>query len=153
MNLVSSIELLKAERDLIYTGIEKLTEEQLLKIPDGYKNNILWNLGHIIITQQVLHYTLSRLDMLIPKEIVSIFRTGTSPLLWNETPDVENIKSLLQELPGKFLEDYKNGIFKEFRPFKTSTGIALNSFNDAVTFNHFHEGTHTGIILGIIKII
>ena len=151
MDILGSIQLLKAERNLIYAGIEKLTQEQLLKIPDGYKNNILWNLGHIVVTQQVLHYTLSRLDLHIPKEIVYIFRTGTSPVLWTEPPDAENIKSLLLELPVKFLEDYKNRIFKEFRPYKTSTGIELKSFEDSVTFNHFHEGTHTGIILSLIK--
>jgi hypothetical protein len=153
MNLSSSIKMLKTERQLILRGIENLSDEQLLKIPEGSKNNILWNLGHIVVTQQVLHYTLSRLEMHIPKEIASAFRTGTSPALWKETPDIKNIKSLLMELPDKLLEDYESGLFKEFRPYKTSTGVQLNSFADAITFNHFHEGTHTGIILGLIKIV
>ena len=59
MNLSSSIKMLKTERQLILRGIENLSDEQLLKIAEGSKNNILWNLGHIIVTQQVLHYTLS----------------------------------------------------------------------------------------------
>lgn len=151
MNLSTSINLLKTERQLIFRGIENLSDEHLLKIPDGNKNNVLWNLGHIVVTQQVLHYTLSRLELRIPKELVSIFRTGTSPELWKETPNINEIKSLLLELPNKFLEDYTNGLFKEFRPYKTSTGVELNSFEGAVTFNHFHEGTHTGIILALIK--
>ena len=151
MDLSSSIKMLKTERQLILRGIENLSDEQLLKIAAGSKNNILWNLGHIIVTQQALHYTLSRLEMKIPKELASIFRTGTSPEIWKETPDIKNIKSLLIELPDKLLEDYNKGLFKEFRPYKTSTGVELNTFQDAVTFNHFHEGTHTGIILGLIK--
>lgn len=151
MDLSNSINLLKTERQLIFKGIEKLSNEQLLKMPVGTKNNVLWNLGHLVVTQQVLHYTLSRLEMRIPKELVSNFRTGTSPSLWKETPNITEIKSLLLELPNKFLEDYTNGLFKEFRPYKTSTGVELNSFEEAVTFNHFHEGTHTGIILAIIK--
>ena len=151
MDLSNSIKMLKTERQLLLRGIENLSEEQLLKIPEGSKNNILWNLGHIIVTQQVLHYTLSRLEMRIPKELASIFRTGTSPSVWKETPNISEIKSLLLELPDKILEDYNNGLFKEFRPYKTSTGVQLNSFDDAITFNHFHEGTHAGIILGLIK--
>ena len=151
MDLSNSIKMLKTERQLILGGIENLSDEQLLKIAAGSKNNILWNLGHIIVTQQALHYTLSRLEMKIPKELASIFRTGTSPEIWKETPDIKNIKSLLIELPDKLLEDYNKGLFKEFRPYKTSTGVELNTFQDAVTFNHFHEGTHTGIILGLIK--
>ena len=151
MDLSSSIKMLKTERQLISRGIENLSDEQLLKIPEGSKNNILWNLGHMIVTQQVLHYTLSRLEMRIPKETASVYRTGTSPAVWKETPDIKNIKSLLMELPDTLLEDYESGLFKEFRPYKTSTGVHLNSFDDTITFNHFHEGTHTGIILGLIK--
>jgi len=151
MDLYSSIKMLKTERQLILRGIENLSDEQLLKIPEGSKNNILWNLGHIIVTEHVLHYTLSRLEMRIPKETASIFRTGTSPEAWKETPDISEIKSLFLELPDKLLEDYNNGLFKEFRPYRTSTGVDLKTFEDAITFNHFHEGTHTGIILGLIK--
>jgi len=153
MDLTNSIKLLKTERQLIYKVIENLSDEQLLKIPFNRKNNILWNLGHIIVTQQVLNYTLSRLEMHIPKEIASNFRTGSSPSVWKETPDIPEVKSLLLSLPDKLLEDYKNGLFKDFRPYKTTTGVELNSFEEAVSFNHFHEGTHSGIILGLIKLL
>lgn len=151
MDLSPSIKMLITERKLILRGIEGLTDEQLLKIPEGYKNNILWNVGHIIVTQQVLHYTLSRLEMPITKEIVSMYRTGTSPEVWKENPNISELKSLLLSLPNQLLEDYNNGLFKEFRPYKTSTGVELNTLEDAVIFNHFHEGTHTGIILSLVK--
>ena len=153
MDLTNSIIMLKSARRLIYKGIEELSDDQLLIIPAGSGNNILWNIGHIIVIQQVLHYMLSRLEMRVPKEYVSRFRTGTSPQAWKETPDIAEIKSLMLELPDRLLEDYKDGLFKEFRPYKTSTGVELNSFEDAVAFNYFHEGVHTGIILGMMKTI
>lgn len=153
MDLTNLIMMLKTERQLIFKGIENLSDEQLLNIPAGRKNNIVWNLGHIIVTQQVLHYTLSRIEMRIPKEMAAMFRTGTNPELWKEIPNITELKSLLLELPDRFFDDYKNGLFKEFRPYKTSTGVELNSFEDAVAFNYFHEGTHTGIILGLIKLL
>jgi len=87
MDLSNSIKMLKTERKLILRGIENLSDKQLLKIPEGGKNNILWNLGHIIVTEHVLHYTLSRLEMRIPKETSSMYRTGTSPEAWRETPN------------------------------------------------------------------
>lgn len=151
MDLKNLIKMLKAERQLILRVIENLSDEQFLKIPAGRNNNIIWNLGHIIVTQQVLHYTLSRLELKIPKEMASMFRTGTNPGLWKETPNITELKSHLIEIPDKFLEDYENGLFKEFRPYKTSTGVELNSFEDSVAFNFFHEGAHTGIILGLVK--
>ena len=151
MDLTNSIKLLQNEREIALNVLQKYSDEQLLKIPEGFNNNVLWNLGHIIVTQQILHYMLSRSEMRIDKELVSIFRTGTSPSQWKTTPDIPNIKTLFTEIPELFLKDYKNGIFQEFRTYKTATGFELNTFEDAVTFNHFHEGTHLGIILGLIK--
>ena len=151
MDLIKSLITLKEERRLISRVIQNLSDEQLLIIPDEYKNNILWNLGHIIITQQFLHYTLSRVEMRVTKELVMLFRTGTSPAIWEKQPNIEEIKSLFIDLLDKFIEDYRNDLFTEFRPYKTSTGISLNDFEQAVAFDHFHEGTHAGIIMGIMK--
>jgi hypothetical protein len=153
MDLTHSIKLINKERELIFNGIENLSDEQLLIIPEAHKNNILWNLGHIIVVQQLLHYMLSKLEMHVSKEFVSDFRTGTSPDIWKQTPDIKQVKSLFMELPDKFLEEYKGGLFKEFRPYKTSTGVELNSFDEAIAFNHFHEGTHAGIILNLKKLV
>ncbi|MBL1214997.1 MAG: DinB family protein [Ignavibacteriae bacterium] len=151
MSLTTSIALLKKERALILSVIDKLSDEQLLKIPAGYNNNVLWNLGHILITQQSLHYFLSRLEMYISREMIQTFRTGTSPSDWKTQPDIIELKQLFLELPDKFSEDYKKGIFKDYRPYKTSVGVSIDNFEEAVAFNHFHEGTHTGIILGLMK--
>jgi hypothetical protein len=89
--------------------------------------------------------------MYISKEMMSTYRTGTSPADWLTQPNIIELKELFIDLPERFAEDYKNGIFKEYRPYKTSTGVSVNTFEEAVAFNHFHEGTHTGIILGILK--
>ena len=150
-DLTKSIDLLKKERELIFSLIDNLSDEQLLIIPSGYKNNILWNIGHILITQQSLHYFLSRLEMYISREMMQTFRTGTSPTDWKTQPDIDEIKKLFLELPVKLAEDYEKGIFKDYRPYKTSVGVSLENFEEALAFNHFHEGTHTGIILGIMK--
>ena len=150
-DLTKSIDLLKKERELIFSLIDNLSDEQLLIIPSGYKNNILWNIGHILITQQSLHYFLSRLEMYISREMMQTFRTGTSPTDWKTQPDINEIKKLFLELPVKLAEDYEKGIFKDYRPYKTSVGVSLENFEEALAFNHFHEGTHTGIILGIMK--
>jgi hypothetical protein len=143
--------MLKTIRELVLKAVDGLNDQQLLQIPEGYKNNIAWNLGHIIATQQILSYTLSRLDMRIPKEMAGMYRTGTDPNRWNSTPDINNLKSILISLTDEFLNDYKSGIFKDFRPYKTATGVQLGSLQDAINFNYFHEGVHTGIILSMIK--
>ncbi|MCF8260162.1 MAG: DinB family protein [Melioribacteraceae bacterium] len=151
MYLINSLKTLIEERKLLLRGLESLSEEKYFIIPQNFKNNIAWNLGHIIVTQQFLHYSLSRLELQIPKEFVSYYRTGTSPANWKENPNITELKETLIELPHKFIADFESGRFKEFRPYKTSTGISLDTLEQAVTFNHFHEGVHTGIILNLMK--
>ena len=151
MSLIKSIELLKIERTVILNVTDKLSDEQLLAIPKGYKNNVLWNFGHILITQQSLHYFLSRLEMYISREMLLTFRTGTSPTDWKTQPNIIEIKELFIDLTDKLADDYKQGKFKDYRPYKTSIGVSIENFEEAVAFNHFHEGTHTGIIMGMMK--
>jgi hypothetical protein len=35
------------------------TLEQLNKIPEGYNNNLIWNIAHVVVVQQMLVYKLS----------------------------------------------------------------------------------------------
>ena len=36
--------------------LEKATPEQLALIPEGFHNNVLWNIAHCVVTQQLLCY-------------------------------------------------------------------------------------------------
>ena len=153
MDFQKNINKLKAAREVILSSIDGLNSDQLLNIPIGFNNNILWNLGHIITTQQSLHYFLSGEPMHISKELLTTFRTGTSPADWQETPNISQLKSLLIDLPYKLEEDFKWGKFQKYRAFKTSTGFTINDFEESLIFNLFHEGVHAGIILSLKKII
>ena len=62
-------------------------------------------------------------------------------------------RSLLLELPDKFVADYEAGKFTAFHPYKTATGVELNSFEDGATFNFIHEGLHLGVIFAQKKLI
>jgi len=50
-------------------------------------------------------------------------------------------------------KDHAAGKFKSFQPYKTSAGVPLNDVEDAIAFNHFHEGIHLGYILALRKVI
>lgn len=150
---MKDIEMLQQTRALVERLIADLSENQLLIIPRGFRNNILWNVGHMVVAQQILHYKLSRLEMYISAELISNFRKGTSPADWSTTPDIAEVKHFLMELPARLSSDYKNDAFKAFQPYTTSTGPELRDIEDAIAFNNFHEGLHTGIIMALKKII
>ena len=50
-----------SNRNLYLDFLEKYTLEQLNKIPEGFSNNLIWNIGHIIVAQQRLVYAASNL--------------------------------------------------------------------------------------------
>ena len=133
--------------------VDGLSRDQLLAIPASHRNNILWNLGHVVVTQQRLHYRLSGLDMYVTTETEEAFRTGTSPSDWTNTPDVERIRRLLDELPERLRVDLDARRFGGFRQYTTSTGIVLRSIEDALVFNHYHEGVHMGVMLSLRKLV
>ena len=145
--------ILKTSRKILLKVIEDLTLEQLHTIPKGSKNNIIWNLVHLLVTQQLLHYKLSGLHCLIPDDLIDGHRKGTAPTKEFTASEIEEIKELFIGLPATLEEDYETGIFKNYTEYPTSTGLVLDSMDTAINFNNFHEGIHLGIILGLKKLV
>jgi hypothetical protein len=52
---------------------------QLNSIPQGHNNNLIWNIAHIIVVQQMLVYKLSGLPMKISDTLVEKYKKGTKP--------------------------------------------------------------------------
>jgi hypothetical protein len=136
-------------RQLIQAALAGLSEEAYLMIPPGFDNNIAWNLGHIIVTQQALHYRLSGLPTVTTKEDIAMFRTGSSPADWSQEPHIDRLLLLLAEAPQQLKQDYETGLFAAFQPYTTSIGISMKTIEDALAFNNFHEGLHLGSILAL----
>ena len=127
--------------------------EQLNKIPQGFKNNIVWNIAHLTVTQQLLCYKLSGLNCLVTEEMIADFQKGTAPNQPISKVAFEAITAQFLQLPLRLEEDYNKGIFKNYSEYKTSVNITLNSVEDAIMFNTYHEGIHLGIILQLMKFV
>lgn len=149
----TQFDILKKSRELTIKAIKGLTLEQLHTIPEGFKNHIAWNVAHMVVTQQLLHYKLSGLDCLAPNELIEEHRKGTFPTKTFTEEEFEEVKELLVGLPETLEEDYSEGIFENYNEYPTSTGFVLDSFDTAVNFNNYHEGLHLGIILAIRKLV
>lgn len=127
--------------------------EQLNKVPDGFSNNIVWNLGHIIVAQQGLVYRLSGLPMHISDEMRATYMNGTKPLGTTTQEEIDELKSLLISLVEQTREDYLSGKFVTYNEYTTGTGYNLKSLEEAMEFNNLHEGIHFGIIMSIKKFL
>ena len=150
---MTSVSLLQQTRPLLLRLVDGLSDADLLAVPPGFSNNVLWNLGHVVVTQQLLHYGLSKLPMYVSDELVAQCRKGTSPADWTAPPDPDEVRALLLELPDRLAADLEAGRFTTFRPYQTSVGVELRDLETALDFNLFHEGLHTGTVLALRKAV
>ena len=127
--------------------LENLTLEQLNKVPEGFNNNIIWNVAHTIVTQQLLVYNLSAIPMIISDELVEMYRKGTKVERDVTQAEVDLIKGLLFSTIEKTKEDYENRIFQTYHEYTVTTKSTLTNVDEAIAFNNFHEGIHLGYVL------
>ncbi len=140
-------------RKNILEYVKELTEEQLLTIPTGFNNNIAWQLGHILTSQQSLTYALSGATMNLPMTYIKMYKKGSSPKDWETKPNIDEIKSLLISTMEYFEKDYLDGKFVNFKEYTTSVGVTLKTIEDTLIFNLAHENQHIGVIQSLVKLV
>ncbi len=144
---------LKVARQNVVNVLNKYSEVELKKIPNGFGNNILWNAGHLLTAQQLLCYANSGLALRIPDTYLPLFRKGSSPKEWTENIDLDQLKALLLSTIPAMENDYSEGVFKTYNAYPTSFGVTLNNVEDAILFDSMHEGMHIGIIKSLQKLL
>lgn len=140
-------------RNILNQFLENYSLDQLNKIPAGFNNNLIWNIGHIIVVQQMLVYKLSGLPMMVSDEMVEAYKRGTKPERDATLDEVSEIKSLLFKSIDQTQQDFINKIFETYNEFTTMSGFNLKTAEDAMAFNYYHEAVHTGMMMSIRKFI
>lgn len=138
-------------RSLMLKAIDGLTDEQLLKTPEGSKNNILWNLGHIAHSSCGMTYGMSGLDLPVPATYADLFKGGSSPADWSETPDCQEVVEHMKSLNQQIQTDYEAGKFDGFKARELFPGYSLDNPEDAIHFNIFHEAVHLSTVTALKK--
>lgn len=140
-------------RKLLESFLENYSLKQLNTVPEGFSNNIIWNIAHVIVTQQLLVYKLSGLPSMLSDELIERFRKGTKPEGALSQAEVDAIKNLLFSTIEKTREDYNNKRFQQYNEYTVTTKNKLTNVEEAIEFNNYHEGIHLGIILSLRKFI
>lgn len=140
-------------RKILESFLDNYTLEELNKIPDGFSNNIIWNIAHVIATQQILVYRLSGLPTIISDDLIDRFKKGTKPESDLSQAEVDAIKNLLFSTIEKTKEDFNNKVFQDYNEYTVTTKSTLTNIEEAIDFNNFHEGIHLGSILALRKFL
>lgn len=149
----TTFEILLTSRKVLFNFLEHNSVDKLNTIPEGYSNNLIWNIGHIIVVQQLLVYKLSGLPLMISDRMVAKYRKGTKPEEMVSQEEINEMKSLLFSTVEQTKLDFSNKIFKTYSEFTSMTGYTMTNAKEALEFNNYHEGLHLGIMMQIKKFI
>jgi hypothetical protein len=146
-------EILRCSRTRLLQLMEAVNHEMLLKIPEGFNNNILWQIGHCITSQQRHMYMRSGLPMYISREFMESFKIGSSPASWKTIPDVNEVKNLLIDTVNHLESDLESGLFVNYEPFELPIGFHVTNHVQALQAANYHEAEHSGKILSYLKLL
>lgn len=149
----TAFRITETSRKVLLGFLEKYSIEELNKIPEGFRNNLIWNIGHIIVVQQLLVYKLSGLQPMISNEMIEKYQKGTKPEHNVTQEEVDEIKVLLFSTLEKTKQDFAENIFQNYLEFTSMSGFTMKSTANAIEFNNYHEAVHTGIMMQIRKFI
>lgn len=135
--------------------LEELSINEVNTIPIGFNNNIIWNIGHIVATMDVLFYKLNGLEPHLNTEFIEAYRKGTAPQSFVKAEVIDEVKQNLLAQPEWIKKDLKAGVFPAqlANPYTTSHNFELATLEDIFNFNQAHEALHMGIVMSLRKFV
>ena len=95
--------------------ISDVREDEADVIPDGYRTNIRWHMGHVYVDQYLWIQHLTKEEIIMPRNFVEWFGCGTSPLDWGENmPSMDYLKRLLAIQPFMIRDLYGERLEEQF---------------------------------------
>lgn len=148
-----AFEITLQNRKKLYQILKETPKEQLLAVPDGFRNNIWWNIAHVLVTEQLLVYKLGGQPMRLDEALVDKYKKGTQPNGAPTDEELQEVAELLLSTVDWMREDYGKGIFNGYNEYTTSANVTLKSVEDAIMFNVYHQGLHLGAIISLLKVL
>jgi hypothetical protein len=151
------MEWMKLTRGMTLGAVKSLSNDQLLKVPQNFNNNILWNVGHLLYSQCAFFYGLTQQPFPLPAGSAdlykSLFDDATSPKTWNDHPDIPALLDQYASITDTIVADAKAGKFDGFKATELFPGMTLHSVAEIAGFQCVHEGMHYGAISALKKFV
>lgn len=130
-----------------------LSDSRLQTTPPGLRNNILWNIGHLIVDNCDMLYRPAGLDPPHPDSFAPLFAAGTSPAGWKEPPPPAVVMKVFAELSARLREDYRNDLFINFDAKTVVSGWPVRDFEETLAYVSVHTGIHLGVIMTLRRLV
>lgn len=144
------LETVKFARGATLSVVGDVSETEADAIPNGFRNNIRWHLGHIYVVQENMMFGLSKLHRTLPEGYLDWFNRGTSPADWKTPPvSLDVLKEALRTQTDRIVETFHDKLDQPLvQPFELP-GLVVTKVGELLNFSVFHEGQHMGIIKGL----
>jgi uncharacterized damage-inducible protein DinB len=137
-------------RDRVLLLAEKCPVEKRTLVPAGFNNNVQWHLGHIATVTDRIVYGLSGEQQQLPDTYLMFYGNGTKPGDWtDETPPWAAVIERLTQQPKQITSFFAGKINN---PVKENFAKA-EIVGELMIFNLYHEGTHTGSLNAMLKVL
>ena len=136
MDITNQIDFLKNQRLNLLLQLEKLSNDELSFIPEGSNNNILWNLGHILVIPQHYFYVANGHTAQVEQYYIQNYISGSHPNATDIDKEFKEIKELLLPTADFLKDDFDTGMFNNFRAFGNK------DFIETLEFLTKHEANH-----------
>ncbi|MFT3903394.1 MAG: DinB family protein [Niabella sp.] len=140
-----SIDFIKKQREKFVLFVDELSLDELNKVPEGFNDNIIWNLGHIMVSSYVLMYLRTEANPVFQVPYLEKYGIGSRPEKDNPATaeDVANVKSLVVDSINEIEQDLHQGVFDNMTPFPTKTyGIDMKTPEDILAWIFAHDAMH-----------
>jgi len=146
-----SIDIMRGGRVFLKNLLAGISVEKLNEIPEGFHNNLAWNVAHMIANQQILCYRNAGTKPVIEDEFIDKYKTGTRPENFIDESEFKMFLQYLLSTIDQFEKDSETKMFKhyEVHEFKSYPGLKLESIKDAAKFVTFHDGLHIGYCMAL----
>jgi len=149
----NAIDLIRQPRLFLLGMITELSLDQLNRIPAGFSNNIVWNLGHMVASQQNICYLRGGVDLKVDADFWDLYKSGTRPERQFGADDMAIIQTLFTSTLDQLEADLATDLFDNYTPWTTRYGVAITNVHEAVQFLPFHDGLHQGVISAMKRLV
>src|SRR6516164_1978514 len=112
---------IRKNRELFLDLVNSLSIEQLNKIPEGFRNNVLWNCGHIVVSAQSLCYVRSGVKPDLEIQFRAKYGKDSKPESFISHEEIDELKEQLISTINAVEKDLKADVFKNIIPYSTAT--------------------------------
>ena len=150
--MIPYLDKLAEGRNLLLDRTKDLTLDQYNRIPLGFNNNIIWNMGHILVVSEDLLYENSPYQRPVHELVKSRFEKGSVPDEIVGEDDILLIRHSLQQTA----QYYKicTGMDKPGNEIASvnHSGLTVISY-EAMRFLIFHEDMHCRRIAQLMEVV